>query len=168
MSESQRPEGASREWPYHLLKHGANRGGARTKEYRAWTHIKGRCLKPTDGGYRWYGARGITMHPEWAESFEAFLAGVGHAPSPDHSIDRIDNDGPYAPGNVRWATKSEQARNTRRTVMFEGVPLKDFCEQNGLGYGAVRARLRRGDPSHIAISPLTGGAYRAALKGCAK
>ena len=75
--------------------------------------MKDRCLNPNNARYAYYGGRGITVCPQWAHSFEQFLADVGEKPSPELSIDRIDNDGNYEPGNVRWATKSEQSFNTR-------------------------------------------------------
>lgn len=59
------------------------------------------------------------MCDRWRDSFEAFLEDVGPRPSPEHSIDRINNDGPYEPGNVRWATKKEQDRNKRQTHLIE-------------------------------------------------
>ena len=71
-----------------------------------------RCLNPRLPSYPYYGGRGITVCDEWIESFDAFLAHVGIRPE-GTSIDRIDNDGNYEPGNVRWATPSEQMRNRR-------------------------------------------------------
>lgn len=96
-------------------KHGQCRKRAKivTKEYRAWTHMIGRCHTPTDRAYARYGGRGITVCDEWRSSFQAFFDHVGKAPSSRHTIDRVDNSGGYMPGNVRWATYSEQNRNRR-------------------------------------------------------
>lgn len=94
------------------IKHDANRRGQKTPLYRTWVSIKTRCFNPNAANYQYYGGRGITMCDEWRDSFEAFALAVG--PKPDGtSIDRIDNDGNYQPGNVRWATHSEQMRNRR-------------------------------------------------------
>jgi hypothetical protein len=92
-------------------------GRSRSREYQAWCAIKRRCFAPNTAGYEYYGARGITMSPRWVESFENFFADVGPRPpcSTSHafSIDRINNNGNYEPGNVRWATAAMQASNRR-------------------------------------------------------
>jgi hypothetical protein len=83
-------------------------------EYKTWAKIKQRCHNPKDANYFRYGARGIAMCPKWRNNFEAFFADVGLRPSPSHSLDRFpNNDGGYEPGNVRWATITEQANNKR-------------------------------------------------------
>ena len=84
-----------------------------TPEYRSWRCAKNRTTNPASAGWRYYGARGITMAAAWLEDFAAFLAHVGPRPGPGYSIDRIDNDGNYEPGNVRWATALEQRHNQR-------------------------------------------------------
>lgn len=81
-------------------------------EYRAWAHAKGRCHNPKDGKYRLYGARGIKMAEEWRDNFGAFFAHIGTRPE-GTTLDRIDSNGDYAPGNVRWATYVVQNRNRR-------------------------------------------------------
>lgn len=82
-------------------------------EYHIWLEMRSRCLSPSDSAYENYGGRGITICPEWLEQFGAFLEHIGRRPSAAHSVDRINNDGNYEPGNVRWATRVQQAQNRR-------------------------------------------------------
>lgn len=100
----------------------ANRrhGMAGTTEYLAWSAMKKRCHDPRNKAYRNYGARGISVCREWRESFEAFLAHIGPKPSPELSIDRIDNNRGYEPGNVRWADAQTQNRNRRPFMIVPG------------------------------------------------
>lgn len=97
-------------------KHGHASKGAMSPEYQTWAGMRKRCLQPNCKAWPNYGGRGIRISPRW-DSFENFLADVGPKPSPAHSLDRIDVNGNYEPGNVRWATKVEQARNTRATKL---------------------------------------------------
>jgi hypothetical protein len=86
---------------------------ADTKVYRAWAEIIRRVENPRFNKTKHYMGRGIKMYPEWRQSFEIFYAYIGDPPSPKHSIDRINNDGNYEPGNIRWATHAQQMRNRR-------------------------------------------------------
>ncbi len=88
-------------------------GGVGTPEYRAWSLMKDRCLNPKSGNYPYWGGRGIKIHEPWIVDFLVFYQYIGPRPSPQHSLDRIDNNADYQPGNVRWATKLEQTENRR-------------------------------------------------------
>jgi hypothetical protein len=107
-----------------IKRAGSDRRGAREKniprsdgavwpEYRAWLTMQARCLNPHDKGFKNYGQRGVGVCDRWL-SFDNFIADMGRRPSRYHSIDRIENDGNYSPRNCRWATWSQQMRNTRR------------------------------------------------------
>lgn len=93
----------------------------RTTEYVIWTQMKQRCNNQNATGYKNYGNRGISVCPQWNESFESFLRDVGQRPGPLFTLDRIDNSKGYEPGNVRWATWVEQAQNRRPRSNPDGV-----------------------------------------------
>lgn len=114
------------------IKHGM----AGTPEYRAWQQMRQRCSNRRHVEWRNYGGRGICVCKEWDQSFQAFYEHVGPRPSSQHSLDRIDNDGNYEPGNVRWATASEQRRNQRyMPTQREGRELvQDAQTQPGAWY----------------------------------
>lgn len=88
--------------------------GPRAKEYRAWKAMKTRCSNPNQPGWSYYGKLHVIVAREWLADFEAFFEHIGASPSEAHSVDRIDPHGDYAPGNVRWATATEQRLNQRQ------------------------------------------------------
>lgn len=84
-----------------------------TPEYNSWLGMKNRVLNPNHQSYNNYGGRGIKISDRWVNSFLNFYSDVGPRPGPGYSIDRIDNDGNYEPGNVKWSTRKEQNSNKR-------------------------------------------------------
>lgn len=137
----------------YQLKHGHAK--LRSPTYRVWSQIKRRCLVPTNKDYRYYGARGISVCERWWK-FENFLADMGERPA-NRSIDRINNNGNYEPGNCRWATVVEQQRNRGNIIMLtfkgETKPLTAWAEQIGLKEKTLRARIYdSGWPVDLAIS----------------
>lgn len=127
-------------------------------EYRVWERINQRCRNPRHAKFPSYGGRGIEVCAAWRGrgGFSRFLADMGPRPSAQHSIERLDNNGPYAPGNCCWATDREQRRNQRCSVSvwFDGEPqlLVDVCAQFGLDRGVVYGRLKMGWPLERALN----------------
>jgi hypothetical protein len=106
------------------IQHGAAvRGKKRPKEYTAWDHMIRRCHNPNYQNYKWYGARGISVCDRW-RSYENFINDMGPAPSKGHSLDRVNNDGNYEPGNCKWSTQKEQANNMRRPKKSQSVKVR--------------------------------------------
>lgn len=119
-----------------------------SSEYRIWAGMKRRCHSPVCHKYEHYGGRGITVCDRWLNSFERFYEDMGPRPSPRHSIDRIDVNGHYEPRNCRWATTTEQRRNTRVNAVIHYLG-RDMCiaeaaELSGFRPSTLYNRLRRG------------------------
>jgi len=114
-------------------------------EYSVWQGMIRRTTNPSDRSFHLYGGRGIVMCSRWRHDFGAFMADMGPRPSRKHTIERDDNDGDYEPGNCRWATRSEQMRNTRRTrwIEYDGRRqcLADWAQEVGISAALLRARL---------------------------
>lgn len=127
-----------------LTKH----GGCYTPEFAIWQGMIRRCYSPTEPAYVNYGARGITVCDRWRESFANFLADMGSLPSKHHSIDRINNDGPYSSDNCHWATRKEQNNNTRRNHFLDyngqHLTIAQWSDVTGLTVDAIGLRVARG------------------------
>lgn len=110
-----------------------------------------RCTDRTSGLYKNYGARGIKVCDRWANSIAAFIEDVGVRPSRGHYLERIDNNGNYEPGNCRWASRKEQARNKRNnhliTIGTETLTLAEWSERSGIHFGTILMRIKLGWPS---------------------
>jgi len=123
-------------------------GRTKTPEYGVWRQMVARCTKPGHANYRRYGARGVTVCDRWRADFAAFLADMGGRPSPLHTLERKDNDGPYSPENCVWATSAVQMRNTRQNhrLTLRGVTLTvtDWVTKTGIPRSTIYARIRYG------------------------
>jgi len=124
-------------------KHGKT--GDRT--YGSWSAMKARCLNPKNGRYNSHGGRGIKVCGRWLESFQNFLSDMGERPE-GKSLERVDNDGHYEPGNCRWATPIEQASNTRsvKLVTLNGITDTEagWARRAGISPAKLCKRLKRG------------------------
>lgn len=94
----------------------SSHGMSDTPEYNTWVHMIQRCHNPSNKDYKHYGERGIQVCDIWRESFEAFYMCVGAKPTPEHTIERLEYNKNYEPGNVTWATRTTQNRNKRDNI----------------------------------------------------
>jgi len=134
-------------------KHGASKSA----EYKIWRSMRGRCNNPKHPSYHRYGGRGITVCSAWDKSFEQFLADMGKRPADKQSIDRIDNDKGYEPGNCRWATVVEQCNNTsvNRHIEVQGevFTLAEAGRRFGIRPLTIAKRIRNGMSPDAAVLP---------------
>ena len=115
-----------------VTKHGATRRGNRLPEYAIFQSAKQRCTNPKDSGWKNYGGRGIEF---LLDSFEQFYTEIGPRPSPKYTLDRINNDGHYESGNVKWSTRKEQLQNRRERLRIDEYSderLLMECSRRGL------------------------------------
>jgi hypothetical protein len=121
-------------------------GRSHDPEYHVWRSMIARCENPKNIGYANYGGRGIKVCREWRESFEAFIKDMGDRPE-GMEIDRKNSDGPYEPGNCRWATSGENTRNRRVTPMYthqgRTMALGAWAEATGIPYRILKDRVRK-------------------------
>lgn len=142
------------------IKHGMAIGehGNRHPLYAIWARMIRRCENPREAHYACYGGRGIRVCERWRKNVAAFLEDMGPRPSPAHSLDRIDVNGHYEPGNCRWATMREQQRNRRsnRMLTFRGETrcIVEWAELAGISATMLSSRLNRGwDPERALVEP---------------
>lgn len=135
-------------------KHGQANRDRRTPEYRAWCGMTERTTNPRNPNWDRYGGRGIKVCERWLK-FENFYEDMGDRPTPQHSLDRIDNDGNYCPENCRWATRVEQQNNQSSNVRFVFYGLsKTIAEWSRITLvpaDMIRDRLRRAWPPQFAV-----------------
>lgn len=127
-----------------------------TKIYATWLAMIQRCTNPNVHNFADYGGRGICVFPAWMK-FEHFYAAVGDPPTQAHSLDRYPNpNGDYEPGNVRWATRSQQQRNKRNTIWLtfkdQTKSVAEWAEIVGILASTIHSRLGRGWPAEIALT----------------
>lgn len=109
--------------------------------YINWCSMRKRCSNPNDPFWHRYGGRGIKVCERWQDFF-AFAQDVGPKPSPAHTLDRIDNDGHYEPGNVRWATRSEQMEKVRLRPSLGSI--EELAAKAGVSQSTMNRRIRSG------------------------
>lgn len=135
---------------------GLRHGRYGTPEYKAWQSMKNRCYLTTHDSYKNYGGRGITVCDRWRSSFEAFFEDMGVKPGPGYSLDRIDPNKPYEPGNCRWATSKQQMNNRRanKMIAFDGktLTLQEWAERTGINRSTISSRIKHGWPLKLALT----------------
>lgn len=139
------------------MKHGMHK----SPENIAWRHMKDRCSNPKSQRFDRYGGRGISVCERWANSFEAFYEDLGPRPSSEHSIERIDNDGNYEPGNVIWALREQQENNKSTNVFLthdgETLTLAQWSRKLGIEKKTLSHRLKAGWSVDLALTtPVEG------------
>lgn len=127
--------------------------------YSSWRHMLHRCLNPKCDAFRHYGGRGITVCDRW-RSFASFRDDMGPRPSLDFSIERINNNGNYEPGNCKWGTELEQKANFRRNVYVNGKHLSAIGREAGVTHNCIQKRLRRGLDLYAPKNTFRRGQFR--------
>lgn len=142
----------------------ATHGQTKSITFASWMAMKQRCTDPNSNRFQMYAGRGIKICQRWLDSFENFIGDMGERPSKAHSIERVKNDIGYEPGNCKWATAKEQARNRRTSVFmtFQGrtMTLPEWAENSSLSYRTLRARKASGwSDEDVLTTPLLKNQY---------
>lgn len=136
-------------------RHGHTKRGWKSRTYLAWGGLIGRCTNPRNPKYPRYGARGITVCERWRSDFVNFLADMGECP-PALTIDRINNDGNYEPGNCRWATRKEQQNNRSAchylTLNGETLTVTEWTVRLGICHNTILDRIEKDWPIERVLS----------------
>lgn len=134
-----------------VKSHGIRHGMSRSNVYYDWCNMKARCSNPNLANYKNYGGRGISVCERWVDDFQTFYDDVSELPyfgEDGYSLDRINNDGDYEPGNVRWADDVTQCNNTRRTILIEYdgrvLSLMEWARELGINHSTLYYRIKRG------------------------
>jgi hypothetical protein len=131
-------------------------GESKIPEYWVWCAMLRRCYNKNSTSYKYYGGRGISVCARWRKSYQKFMEDVGRRPSQKHTLDRINNDGNYEPGNVRWATSAEQALNRRSnrlvTVQGETHAISVWANRTGINVSSIYRRAKRGMSLEAAVT----------------
>ncbi len=139
----------------YKIERATKHGMAESTEYTCWVLMNQRCFNPKAGSFQYYGSRGITVCPEWANSFESFYRDMGPRPSPQHTIERRDVNGDYGPRNCYWATPDVQASNKTNSVycVIDGTKMTvaEASRKFGLDSSLVYWRLKAGWSDEEAI-----------------
>lgn len=126
----------------YSLTHGKSKSG----EYKSWSSMIQRCTNPKHASYKNYGARGVSVCEEWLGSFEQFFADMGSRPE-GHSIERIDSDKNYEPGNCKWSSRIEQQNNKRNnrliTVSGKEMTVAQFSKISGINPRTLYNRIAK-------------------------
>lgn len=129
-----------------ISKNNTTHGKARTLIYKVWVSMKGRCLNLNDKDYKHYGGRGITICDRWMD-FELFYKDMGDPPS-RMTLERINTNGNYEPGNCKWATQREQANNKRNNVILSyrgtNLTISQWARRLGIRKDTLRYRILHG------------------------
>lgn len=140
--------------------HGYARIHDTAPEYKIWVAIKDRTTKEHNKSYASYGGRGIDICERWRNSFQAFIDDVGRRPEKSLTLDRIDNNGNYEPGNCRWATRKTQSSNRRVTLKLtwnnETLSIADWAAKTGMSYRCLYSRIHKGWSTERAMTTPVG------------
>lgn len=145
---------------FSRMKRGMGRRPGYRRDYSAYRMMIGRCEDHLNASYRWYGAKGVTVHPTFKgrKGFRKFMEEIGPRPTRLHTIDRKENSKGYEPGNLRWATKKEQSDNRssvrKLTARGQTKTLADWARHLGITSDTLYLRRKRGWPEERLLDPV--------------